>query len=77
MRFIIEIIDVNEFMSGINVYGRQDYATKMMVLEKLPYMKRSEVFENAISLACRLRSAGFDVEIQRIGNTGFGAEVNK
>lgn len=76
MRFTILIIDVNEIMSCINVYGGEEF-TKEVLLEKLPYMERSEVFENAISLACRLRSSGFNVYVRRADYSRPDTEVDK
>ena len=75
MKVLVEIIDFNGFMSSINVFRirqtikeRAGYPFVLAdydLLEKLPYMKRDEVFECAVDLACRLRSAGFDVIMER------------
>lgn len=64
MRFFILIKDENDFVSCIDVYGAVEY-TDRILLERLPWQKRDEVFETAIALACRLRTAGFDVYVER------------
>ena len=75
MKILVKIVDINNYMSTINVFRvtkSVSYLSEFPIiipnyelLEQMPYMQRSEVFENAVALSCRLRSAGFDVIMER------------
>ena len=71
MKFLIEIFDENDLPPTINVYGDPNPApfvrAKFDLLYKFPYMMDKNCFETAIDLACKLKSAGFDVDVVRTG----------
>lgn len=76
MKFVIEIVNERQSphsigLHTINVYGVRNstpYTSGVCeLLEKMPYMSHEVVFDTAIALACRLKTAGFPVDVVRSG----------
>lgn len=71
MKFTIEIFDEKDCPPTINVYGNSTFTpyapAKVDLLYKFPYMTDKNCFETAIDLACKLKSAGFEVDVVRTG----------
>lgn len=76
MKFIIEIVteytsNASVALNTINVYSvrhETPYTPGVCdLLERMPYMDASVVFDTAITLACRLKTAGFVVDVVRSG----------
>ena len=70
MKFVIKIIDWGEalILHAIDVfavYGNEFQPKQWILLEQYPYIEDRKVFKTAVNLACKLRSAGFDVEMTR------------
>lgn len=76
MKFVIEIMTErcspqSVSLHTINVYGVRNatpYSQGICeLLERKPYMDAEVVFDTAIALACRLKTAGFSVDVVRAG----------
>lgn len=76
MKFVIEIVNERRSpqsigLHTINVYGVRNATPYTQgiceLLERMPYMPAVEVFETAITLACRLKTAGFAVDVVKSG----------
>ena len=76
MKFVIEIVNEritpqNVTLHTINVYGVRNATPYTQgiceLLERMPYMESEVVFDTAIALACRLKTAGFTVDVVRSG----------
>ena len=74
MKFTIEIYDEKGCPSAINVYGTSNITpfapAKYDLLYKFPYMPNEAIFDTAINLACKLKTAGFNVDVVRTGGDG-------
>ena len=73
MKIVIKMLDwgVDSPLHSIDVlavYEPKDGDFKprtTYLLEQFPYITDDKLFSSAIDLACKLRSAGFDVELTR------------
>ena len=70
MKFVIKIVDFGEnmMMHSIDVlaiYGKEYQPKQSVLLEQFPFIETNQLFKTAVDLACKLRSAGFDVEMTR------------
>ena len=71
MKLVIKIIDFGEkmLMHSIDVfavYGNECQPKRWVRLEQFPFIEDNKLFKTAVDLACKLRSAGFDVEMTRV-----------
>ena len=70
MKFVIKMIDFGEkmLMHSIDVfavYGNECQPKRWVLLEQFPFIEDNKLFKTAVDLACKLRSAGFVVEMTR------------
>lgn len=70
MKIVIKILDFGEklLLHSIDVfavYGNEFQPKQWVRLEQFPFIEDNKVFKTAVDLACKLRSAGFDVEMTR------------
>ena len=69
MKFVIKILDFGEnMMHSIDVlaiYVKEYQPKQSILLEQFPFIEANQLFKTAVDLACKLRSAGFDVEMTR------------
>ena len=67
MKYVIKMLDFGELHSIdiFAVYENECQPKKWVLLEQFPFIENNKLFKTAVDLACKLRSAGFDVEVTR------------